>query len=47
MVQYSSVVLFTPNVKNIKGVARKNDDIDATCKLPLSPCVQFYILKVI
>ena len=39
LVQHFSMVLFTPNVKNIKGVARKNDDFDATFKLTLSPCV--------
>ena len=42
------MVLFTPNVKNIKGVARKNDDVDATFKLTLSPrvpvlCSQGYL----
>ena len=40
------MVLFTRNVKKIKGAAHKNSDVDGTCKKALSlyrdQCVNFY-----
>ena len=41
------MVVFTYNVKKIKGAAHKNGEVDGMCKRAFNVCVKFYIVPIV